>query len=202
MNLETEVSNALKPIIQAQIKPNVFYDKEKTDEKIQEVQKNISKVIIKKNQIIVKEGEPVTQDQIDILSELGMLNDENETVYVYVYVALAVFLAMILFLQYSYIKLNYREIFRNNKKLILISVINLISLILARTIGIISPFLIPFACAPMMLTLILNYKISFVISSLNIIIISAINGFDIQIMILGIVSSILGYIIKKDATKK
>ena len=47
LNLENEVSNVLKPIIQAQIKPNVFFDKEKTDEKIQEVQKNISKVIIK-----------------------------------------------------------------------------------------------------------------------------------------------------------
>jgi len=192
LNLETELSNSLKLIIQAQIKPNVFYDKEKTNEKIQDVQKNISKVIIKKNQIIVKEGVPVTQAQIDILSELGMLNDENGTVYVYIYFALAVFLAMILFLQYNYIKLNYKEIFKNTKKLILISVINLISLILARTIGIISPFLIPFACAPMMLTLILNYKLSFVLSSLNIIIIGALNGFDIQIMILGIVSSILG----------
>ena len=192
LNLETELSNSLKLIIQAQIKPNVFYDKEKTNEKIQDVQKNISKVIIKKNQIIVKEGIPVTQAQIDILSELGMLNDENGTVYIYIYIALAVFLAMILFLQYNYIKLNYKEIFKNTKKLILISVINLISLILARTIGIISPFLIPFACAPMMLTLILNYKLSFVLSSLNIIIIGALNGFDIQIMILGIVSSILG----------
>jgi len=192
LNLETELSNSLKLIIQAQIKPNVFYDKEKTNEKIQDVQKNISKVIIKKNQIIVKEGVPVTQAQIDILSELGMLNDENGTVYLYIYFALAVFLAMILFLQYNYIKLNYKEIFKNTKKLILISVINLISLILARTIGIISPFLIPFACAPMMLTLILNYKLSFVLSSLNIIIIGALNGFDIQIMILGIVSSILG----------
>lgn len=192
LKLETEVSNVLKTIIQAQINPNVFYDKEKTNEKIQEAQKNVSKVVIKKNQTIVKEGEPVTQAQIDLLSELGMLNDENETVYIYVYIALAVFLAIILFLQYSYIKLNYREIFINTKKLILISVVNLISLILARTIGIISPFLIPFACAPMMLTLILNYKISFVLSSLNIIIIGAINGFDIQVMILGIVGSILG----------
>jgi putative nucleotidyltransferase with HDIG domain len=192
LNLETEISNVFKTIIQNQINPNVFYDKEKTDEKIQEVQKSISKVVIKKNQIIVKEGEPVTQSQIDILSQLGMLNDENETIYIYIYVALAVFLTIILFLQYSYIKLNYREIFVNTKKLILISAINLISLILARTIGIISPFLIPFACATMMLTLILNYRIALVLSSLNIIIISAINGFDIQIMILGIVSSVLG----------
>lgn len=192
LNLDSEVSNVLKQITQTQIKANVFFDQEKTDEKIQEAQKSVSKVIIKQNQTIVKEGEPVTQDQLDILSDLGMLNDENATVYLYVYLALAVFLAIVLFLQYIYIKLNYIEIFKNTKKLILISVINLISLILARTIGIISPFLIPFACAPMMLTLLLNYKISFVLSALNIIIISALNGFDVQTIILGIVSSILG----------
>jgi len=192
LKLENEVASALKSIVQTQINANVFFDEEKTNETIQEAKKNISKVIIKQNQIIVKEGEPVTQDQIDILSDLGMLNDENETVYLYVYLALAVFLAIVLFLQYNYIKLNYKEIFKSTKKLILISVINLISLIFARTIGIISPFLIPFACAPMMLTLLLNYKISLVISTLNIIIIGALNGFDVQVMLLGIVSSILG----------
>ena len=192
LKLDDGVSSVLKPIIQKQINANVFFDGEKTNEKIQETQKNISKVIIKQNQIIVKEGEPVTQDQIDILSDLGMLDDKNETVNIYVYVALAVFLALVLVLQYSYIKLNYKEIFKSNKKLILISVINLISLIFARTIGIISPFLIPFACAPMMLTLLLNYKISLVLSTLNIIIIGALNGFDAQVMMLGMVSSILG----------
>ena len=192
LKLENAVSSVLKPIIQNQINANVFFDEEKTNEKIQETQKSVSKVIIKQNQIIVKEGEPVTQVQIDILSDLGMLDDQNETVNIYVYLAIAIFLAIVLFLQYSYIKLNYKEIFKSIKKLILISVINLISLIFARTIGIISPFLIPFACAPMMLTLLLNYKISLVFSTLNIIIIGALNGFDPQVIILGIVSSILG----------
>lgn len=192
LKLENEVSSVLKSVVQTQIKANVFFDEEKTNEAIQEAQKSISKVIIKQNQIIVKEGEPVTQEQIDILSDLGMLNDENATVYVYVYLALAVFLSIVLFLQYNYIRLNYKEIFKSTKKLILISVINLISLILARTIGIISPLLIPFACAPMMLALLFNYKISLALSTLNIIIISALTGFDVQVMLLGIVSSVLG----------
>ena len=192
LKLENQMGSVLKSVIENQIKPNVFFDEEKTEEIIQEVQKSISKVIIKQNQIIVKEGEPVTKGQIDILSDLGMLDDENTKVNLYVYVALAVFLAIILFLQYTYIKSNYKEIFSSNKKLILISVINLISLILARTIGVMSPFLIPFACAPMMLTLLLNYKIALVVSTLNIIVIGALNGFDVQIMLIGIISSMLG----------
>lgn len=106
LNLDKDVSSALKQIAQTQINPNVFFDEEKTQEKIQEVKKNVSKVIIKQNQIIVKEGEPVTQDQIDILSDLGMLNDENVTAYIYIYLALAIFWMIILFLQYGYVRIN------------------------------------------------------------------------------------------------
>lgn len=192
LNLDSETINVLKQLVPTQINPDVFFDEEKTQEKIQEAQKGVSKVIIKQNQTIVKEGEPVTQDQLDILSDLGMLDNQNKSVYLYVYIAVAVFLAIILFLQYNYVKMNYNDIFKNTKKLTLISVINIISLLFARTIGIISPFLIPFACAPMMMTLLFNYKIAIVLSTLNIIIISAVNGFDVQVIILGIVSSILG----------
>ena len=132
-----------------------------------------------------------------------MLDNQNKSVYLYVYIAVAVFLAIILFLQYNYVKMNYNDIFKNTKKLTLISVINIISLLFARTIGIISPFLIPFACAPMMMTLLFNYKIAIVLSTLNIIIISAVNGFDVQVIILGIVSSILGAaLLRRNAAKK
>ena len=44
----------------------------------------------------------------------------------------------------------------------------------------------------MLLTLLLNYKISLFLSILNIIMISAANSFDVQIIIVGTVSSLLG----------
>ena len=192
MNLNTELTTTLKSIISAQINPNVFYDQEKTEEKIKEVQKNLSKVIIKKNQIIVKEGEPVTEAQISILSDLGMLDDENAKDYMYVYLILAIFLAVVLFLQFNYLYLNHKQIFKNTKKLVLISVINIVSLILARTIGLVSPLLIPFACGPMLLSLLMDYKISLVISILNVILISGVSGFDVEVMIIGSINAILG----------
>lgn len=192
MNLKTELSTTLKSIISTQINPNLFYDAEKTEEKVKEIQKNLSKVTIKKNQIIVKEGEPVTENQISILSDLGMLDDGNAKDYVYIYLVLAVFLAVILFLQFNYIYLSNKDIFKDTKKLILISVINLVALILARTIGLVSPLLIPFACAPMLLTLLIDYKIALVISILNVVLISGVSGFDAEVMIIGAINAILG----------
>lgn len=192
LNLNADLIGVLGEVVEKQINPNFFYDDEKTQQMIDEAKKNITKVTIKQNQIIVKEGVPVTQDQLDILSDLGMLDDNKGSNYIYVYMILALFLSSILFLQYNYVSRNYKEIYNNTKKLILISVINLGSLALARVVGSFSPCLIPFACAPMLLTLLLNYKISMFISILNIILISAVNSFDVQVIIVGIVSSLLG----------
>ena len=159
LNLESNLSSVLKTIIQSEINPNFFYDKEKTEEKKKEVQKSISKVTIKKNQIIVKEGEPVTESQLAILSDLGMLKDENGKSYTYIYFVLALFLGIIMFLEFKYIQMNYNEVFNNSRRMMLICVINLISLILGRTIGLISPLLIPFACAPILLTLLIGNRL-------------------------------------------
>lgn len=191
MGLSEELSNAFSAIVSNEINPNFFYDVDKTEEKIKEAQKNVSKVIIKQNQIIVKEGEPVTAEQLQLLSDLGMLDDENAKVYSYVYLVVGVFLATIMFLQFIYIKSNYVAVYKDTKKLALISLINIMSLVFARALGFVSPLLMPFACAPMLISLLINYKISLVVSSLNMILISALNGFDIQVMMIGIVSSIL-----------
>ena len=193
LNLADKLKYVLEELVKGQINPNCFYDEEKTQELIDETRKSVAKVVIKQNQIIVKEGVPVTQNQLDIISDLGMLDDgKNTSIYLYVYIVLAVFVGIIMFLQYNYIDRNYSEIFKNTKKITLISVINLMTLVFARTIGLVSPFLIPFACAPILLTLLINYKISIVISILNVIVISIATGFDAQVMMLGVISSILG----------
>jgi len=182
----------LNLLITSQIKPNFFYDKEKTDEKIQEAQKNVPKIVIKKNQTIVKEGEPVTESQIELLNELGLLKNSADGDSLYVYFVLGIFVAVILTIEYFYIYKYYRKIFDNTNNLILISIINIISLVLARSTALISPYLVPMIFGPIMLTLLLNYKISLVVSLLNCVLISGVISFKPEVMILAFVSSVLG----------
>ncbi len=197
LGLGENIGNVLEKIISAEINPNFFYDEAKTNEKIEEAKKNVTKVMIKQNQIIVKEGEPVTAEQLRILSELGMLNNKNSKTYVYVYIILAILLFTVMFLQFSFIKSNYIKIYRDTKKVLLINVINLLSIIFARVLSFVSPILMPFACAPILMSLLVDYKISLVVSCFNVIIISAVNGFDIQLFIIGIINAILGSILLK-----
>lgn len=191
-DFNASTNKLLSDIVISQIKPNNFYDKEKTDEKIKEVQRSTTKVVIKKSQTIVKEGEPVTGRQIEILKELGLLNENSGKGFVFLYIILAVFVGLILVIQYSYVYKNYKDVYSDFKKLVLISLLNVMSLILARFVSLASPFLVPLACAPLLLTLLINYKVSLFVSSVNVILISALVEFNPQIILLAILNTLLG----------
>lgn len=190
--LNSELTSVLKKIVVGQITPNFFFDEEKTEEKIKEAQKNTEKVVIKKNQIIVKEGEPVTEEQIQILNELGLLSDQSGSGFSILYFISAFFIVVILYLEHNYIYKTNKEIFYDIKKIILINLLNVVSLILARAISYGSPYLIPLACAPLLMTLLINYKISLYVSVLNAILIGTIVESDPSILVLAVLNALLG----------
>lgn len=190
--ISRELEGVLVKVATSQIKPNLFVDTEKTEEKRKEAEKSVQKEIIKQNQTIVKEGEPITARQLQILEDLGLLNNGLGKTYLYTYLILGLFVAVVLAMQYSYLLRDKKEYYYNTRMLIMISVINLISLLLARGLTAISPFLIPLACGPIMLTLLLDYKTSLVINSLNILLVSVVVGFSPHIIILSIVNVIIG----------
>ncbi|WP_027625044.1 HD family phosphohydrolase [Clostridium lundense] len=177
-----------------QIKPNFFYDKEKTEE-LQNEAKRKAPVLIKKDQTIVKEGEPVTKGQIDILEKLGLLNSQDKFEW-YIYVSLGTLILFILALQWFYIKKYYREIYNDTSKLTLINILTCISVLLARVLGIV-PFLIPLACVPMLFTLLIDNRVSLVINGLNCILISCAVEFNVEITLLAIINAMVGSIILK-----
>lgn len=191
-NLDRNLEDTLISILYSQIKANFFIDTEKMEENIKEAQKNVQKEIIKKNQIIVKEGEPVTERQIEILNELGLLNSGLTKSYLSSFIALAILVAVILYLEYSYISRERADIFKSDKFIILISSINVITLMLSLSLNIISPYLIPIACGAMVMTILIEYKVSLIVNLLNLVFVSIIVGFNPSIIILFAVAIVLG----------
>jgi len=177
-----------------EIKPNFFYDEEKTNELKSEAKRSVDPITIKKGQIVVKEGEPITNRDLVILSDLGLLDNTTNK---YIYVAIIALVTLVMFLQWFYLYKYYKELYYDLGKLILVSVLTCISLLLARTLSIISPFLIPLACVPMLFTLLINYKVSITSNIINCILISAVVQFNIEITLLAILNSILGAVALK-----
>lgn len=186
------LKNLVISIAYKQIKPNFFYNEEKTEELKNEARKK-SPIVIKKDQTIVKEGEPVTKTQLDILEKLGLLNAKDSHNW-YIYLSLGVFVFLILSLQWFYAYKFKNEIYEDNSKVILIGILNCLAVAIARSLNI-QPFLIPFAFIPMITTLLVDRNISLIINGFNCVFIGCAVGFNAEITLLTIVNGILGSII-------
>lgn len=200
--LESNIEVILREICESQVKANYFFDQSKTDEVIKEALKGVSKVMIKKNQIIVKEGEPITQKQINILTELGLIGEDISKDYIYTYIILFFYVLFVLILQYIYMKNENNKILNNTKLVFLILLLNLLSLIIARVFTLVSVFLIPIACTPILMTVFLGSKISIIINSFNLLFIGIIIGFEPQIILVAIVANIISSLTLKKVNQR
>lgn len=178
------------------IKTNLFVDEEKTQEMKEEAKKKVSPVMIKKDQIVVTQGEPITKEELQILSDLGVLNNNKASNW-YVYLSLGALDFAIMLIQVYYLYKHQREIFNNDGNLVLIFLLGIIYLILARSIYIISPFLIPLAFLPMLYIILLNDRIALFISLTDIILMSIVVQFDAQLILIAIISVLVAVMVLK-----
>ncbi|MDU2671222.1 MAG: HDIG domain-containing protein [Clostridium sp.] len=162
-----------------------------TDEKVTEALKSAPKEYIKKSQIIVKEGEPITQSQIEVLTELGIIGDGVDKGYLFIYIVLAALVFLTLALQYLYMKKERLGLLLNTKVVLMIIILNIVSIIMARSLNFVSPFVIPLGCTALIMTLLLDYKLAVVINTLNLVFVAIITGFSPQVIVLGIVNIIV-----------
>lgn len=183
-------------IVYSNIKPNYTYDKDKTEDKKLSAIKKVAPVMIKKDQIIIKDGEPVTKYQIELLRTLGLLNTSKKLQWT-LYVSLAVVVIFVLLFQWFYIKSYHPDIYDDCGKLLLICLLNSIALAIARCVSIISPFLIPLSFVPMILTILIDHKVSLTVSAINCVCISIIVGFNVEVTLIAIINAILGAVIIK-----
>lgn len=91
-----------------EIKPNFFYDEEKTNELKTEAKRSVEPITIKKGQIVVKEGEPITNRDLVILGDLGLLDNTTNK---YIYVAIIALVTLVMFLQWFYLYKYYKELY-------------------------------------------------------------------------------------------
>lgn len=196
-------SNFTKPIREigilianAEVQPNTIYDKEKTDLAIEAARKNVKPVMIKKDQIIVNEGEPITLEQKALLTSLGLLDNSSNFEWS-LYLSLAGLVCLVILLQWFYLYKYQPEIFKDIKKLIMLSLLSIIAILLARVLGIISLYLIPLACIPMLMAILLNDEVSIGFNILNCILISIAVNFNFEITVLAVLNSITGVMFLK-----
>ncbi|MBK5242339.1 HD family phosphohydrolase [Clostridium sp.] len=195
-NFIKEIREVGMSIANVQVFPNTTYDQETTEALIQEASESVKPVMIKKDQIIVKEGEPITSEQKALLESLGLLNNAGNFEWP-LYLSLAGLVCVVLLLQWFYLYKYHPQVFNDIKKLIMLNTLSIIAILLARILGIISLYVIPLACIPMLMTILINDEVAIAVNILNCILISVAVKFNPEITILAVLNSIAAVMLLK-----
>lgn len=159
VGFKTNVSllqNLVLPILRQIILPNMVVDEEATQNAREAAYKAVEPVVYKQGQNIVVAGEGrIRENQIDMLNTLGLLSD-NSIDYA-MYLGAGLLLVSLLTLLAGCLALFARQIFADIKRLVIIYLVIIISMLLtllAKSIGI--PFFAPLILPFMLLTVTLG----------------------------------------------
>lgn len=156
------------------IRPNLIYDQEATEKARAEARRQVEPVqkTIKTGEIIVREGERVTAEQISILEQLGMQRPKN---YPVTMAGLIAFLIITTVLGLKFIKKYYNDIYKNERLLFLIGLIIVMVLLIARflmaikigdrpEINFLTGYLAPVAACSMLIAILLDGRLAYFIT--------------------------------------
>lgn len=154
------------------ITANMLYDHVATEAEKEKAAAMVERVVYKKGQYIVQAGEPITENQLETLKELGIIKDDTADISLTVGVGLVVFI--ILLITGLYFVYFDREVAKSPSSLLLISTVMSFVLLICYAISHFNVYMMPAAMAGMLLTILLkpelaaivNFSVSILISIL------------------------------------
>ncbi|MDD2619692.1 MAG: HDIG domain-containing protein [Syntrophomonadaceae bacterium] len=161
----------MKLAIISNLKPNLLFNKEATNNAITEAIDSVQSVqkTIKAGEIIVREGDRVTAEQISVLEQLGIQRSRS---YPLTILGSGLFVLLTFWLIIEFLRRYYRELYENDRSMLLIGLIFIIILLITRFITIIKisdqpelntlmGYLAPVAAGSMLVAILLNTNLAY-----------------------------------------
>ncbi len=185
------------------VRPNMLFDQETTERAINEARIQVKPVQknVKAGEIIVREGERVSAEQISVLEQLGIQRSKS---YSLTLIGTILFILLLLFLLREYIKLNHREVYYNEKLLLLLGLIFVLIILLSRLVTVVeipnrpninamTGFLAPVAAGSMLIAILIDNKLAYFMTVLMAIFVGMMfGGNQLAYMIVAVVSGTIG----------
>jgi len=187
------------------IEPNYIFNAGQTQNRIDEALTSISptKGVVAQGQVIIRRGDIITEEKMNMLRSLARARSENASQFeVWVRYAGNVLISLVILLVFfTYIAIHRPRIYENLSNFILVFlVITLIGTIVSITSNydFISPYLIPVAIAPIILTIIYDAQLGLVATLSLALTAALINGNSYEFAIATTVGSSLGVFTVRD----
>lgn len=156
------------------VRPNLIYNQQATEAAIEQARNAVEPV--RKNvlvgEVIVREGDRVTAEQISVLEQLGIQRTESHSL---ILVGLAGFVLLCMWLVREYLKRYHRDVLQNDKLLLLLGLIVVIVVLLARVltavqiterpeINAMAGYLAPVAFGSMLVAILIDNRLAYFIT--------------------------------------
>lgn len=171
LNYAPEAEEIIKLVGMRFIRPNLIYNEESTQKAIQEAKESVQPVqkTIKAGEIIVREGDRVTEDQISTLEQLGIQRSKS---YPLTLLGVFVFVLISYILVMEYLRRYYREIYENEKQMLLLGLVVVMLVVITRILTIIqigdrpeinalTGYLAPIAAGSMLIAILLDTGVAY-----------------------------------------
>ena len=155
--------NIIPTVLRTCIKPNMIIDEDATEEARQKAREAVEPVIYLQGQNIIREGDRITNSQLEMLRGLGLLNDDDYDYSVYGGALILTFLAMISLLMM--LRLLMKDVLSDIRKLSVILIILVLCFGFASLATLLpSLYIIPIALGMIMGTVLIGYRAGLVMT--------------------------------------
>ncbi|NBG89324.1 HD family phosphohydrolase [Isachenkonia alkalipeptolytica] len=178
------------------IRPNEFYDAQRTEELKQQAMEDVDSVIIGQDELIVREGERISASQMQILRELGLLAEDGRLDYL-LYLGIIIIVMLLLLTLVFYLMFFHKKLIYDLKSLLMLVLIILSTLMISKVFSVIGIFVIPVATAAMLLSILINPQVAIVsniiLSVMAVLIIDNSLTLLIMLMVGGTLGALMAY---------
>lgn len=159
-----ELRNIAVQVAKAYLRPNVIFNREATERLRQKARDSVEPVKVLADQLIVWKGEPITEEHMAILRDLNLLG--SQTIDPKLLIGLALFIGGLLAITIFYLHIFLPTVLKSDHQLLLLSLITIITLMIARGFGEWSPYLAPVATGTMLIAALLDARLAVLFSLL------------------------------------
>ncbi len=171
------------------IEQNMHYNAEVTEQNRELARRQVEPIIVLRNTLIVSEGEPVTEQQMALLEDLGLIRGHQAD---YAgYFGLFLLLVIIFILAGLYLHIFVNEVISKPPLLLLMGLVFIITLIFAIATTYFSGYLIPVAMGIILVTVIFGYKPAIMINLVLALMVGLITGGNFSYMVMALLGGLV-----------
>lgn len=203
VELEVELKGLGEYLLKGIVRPNSEINDELTEIKRKEAFEDTimnNKTIVKKGSRIISIGDTITEDKMQMLKELNLIETGN----IDYKFALGIFVMLVLLalLLVLYMRLYCKRVLLSRNEILVLCLIILMTLTVARFMYLYSPLLIPFSMAAILITVLLDRRLAVFVNFILAVAISFMTGEDLVYLYMSLISgTFVAFLVSKSSQR-